>query len=307
LVAVHSRTKERAAAFAQAHGGKPYDDYFALLADPRVDAVYIASEPHRHPEQAIAAARAGKHAIVERPMATTVAGCHRMIQAARSAGTHLAIAHVLRFHPKTIKLKQLLSESAVGLVVCGRVLHTRLYNPQPDEPGYWRVVASRSGGGPTQDEGSDRLDALCFLLGAPREVTAYCSTTTMPYDVEDSMAMLVRFATGAQISCHFQWNIPVARDNFELFGTEGAIISTPFSGNDLILCTSGGDIRHEFRPPANAHLPLIADFVQRLLAGEPPACPADETLATYQIINAAYESARTRQSVKIEAEPEATL
>jgi predicted dehydrogenase len=129
----------------------------------------------------------------------------------------------------------------------------------------------------------------------------------MPYDVEDTMAMLIRFATGAQISCHFQWNIPVVRDNFELFGTEGAIISTPFSGNDLILCTSGGDIRHEFSPAPNAHLPLLEDFVGRLLAGEPPSYPAEDTLPAYQIISAAYESARTRQSVKIESEPEATL
>lgn len=304
LLAVHSRSKERAAEVAAAHAvPKHSDDYGDMLSDDEIDAVYVATETCRHEEQAIEAARAGKHVLVERPMAASVAACQRMIQAAGSAGVFLAVAHSRRFHPKIAKLKQLVDEGAAGEIVSGRVLHTTLFRPAPDSHQYWRVVASQSGGGCTQELGSDRIDVLCYLLGAPSEVSAFCATSQGQFEVEDTMAMLIRFASGVHVSCHFQWNVPVGRDNFELFGTEGAIIATPTFGHDIILCMPSGDTRHELGEPKNPHAPLIEDFALHVSAGRPPSYPAEEALATVQVIAAAYEAAQARETIRIEPLP----
>ncbi len=302
LAAFHSRSKSRAQEYARTHGApRAYDNYEELLADEGIDAVYIATEVHRHAPLAIAAAQAGKHVLCEKPLALTVAEGQEVVRTCREQGVALAVAYYRRFHPKFIKMKELIEDGAIGQPIAARVMYTSLYDPPAEDPKRWRIVAAQSGGGPTMDVGSHRLDMLCFLFGQPLEAASFAATLTMNYDVEDSLTMIVRFEGGLQASCHFNWNIPVVRDNFEVLGSKGAMIASRFVGPGLLVAGSGMDIRHELPPPPNSHLGLLDDFATNVLAGRDPSYPGEEGLKASQIIEAAYESAKTRQTVRVES------
>ena len=117
LVAVYSRDQQRADSFAQAHGAQAaYSDLDALLADPRVNAVFVASPNYLHAEQTIRAASAGKHVLAEKPMATTVSDAAAMVDACRDHGVKLGMGFELRFHPAHLWARQLLDDGTIGRI-----------------------------------------------------------------------------------------------------------------------------------------------------------------------------------------------
>ena len=117
LVAVYSRDQGRADAFAEGHGAQAaYSDLDALLADPRIDAVFIASPNHLHAPQTIRAAAAGKHVLVEKPMANSVTDAAAMVSACRDHGVSLGLGFELRFHPAHLWARSLFDEGAIGRI-----------------------------------------------------------------------------------------------------------------------------------------------------------------------------------------------
>src|SRR5438128_10042124 len=117
LVAVYSRDQGRAEAFAQKHGAKvAYSDLEALLCDSRVEAVFIASPNALHATQTLAAARAGKHVLVEKPMATTLDDAVAMVRACRDAGVKLGVGYHLLQHPGQREVQQLIDQGGIGHV-----------------------------------------------------------------------------------------------------------------------------------------------------------------------------------------------
>src|SRR5262249_40883668 len=139
-----------------------------LLADPEVTAVYVATEHHRHCEDVVAAAEAGKHVLCEKPMANSIPECRRMIEACRASGVALQIAYYRRYYPKMLQMKELLDSGAIGEPVTAhihlayRLDRTRIGPPRTPYGTYgWRLNASLSGGGALVDTGSHRLDLLC--------------------------------------------------------------------------------------------------------------------------------------------------
>src|SRR5438552_9184335 len=115
LVWFQSRTPGRAEEFARRHGGARWTTERAeALADPEVTAVYVATEHHRHCEDVLAAAAAGKHVLCEKPMANSVADCRRMIEACRASGVALQVAYYRRYYAKMLRMKELLDAGAIG-------------------------------------------------------------------------------------------------------------------------------------------------------------------------------------------------
>ena len=160
LVAFHSRTKARAEAFAGRFGADAaYDDLEDLLSDRRIDVVYVATEVDRHADLTIAAVEAGKHVLVEKPMALDAQQCRSMIDAAERNGVRLSVAYYVRFFEKPEVMKELIDQGALGQIVRANVRVMYLYDPAPDNPKYWRVTA-RGGGNVLADVGSHRLDLL---------------------------------------------------------------------------------------------------------------------------------------------------
>ena len=163
LVAVMRRNGTLAADYARRHGvARSYDDAGALIADPEVDAVYVATPPDTHCDYALAAAAAGKPALVEKPMARNAAECDRMIEAFEHANLPLYVAYYKRSMPSFAKVAELLKAGAIGRVTGATyrmaVPHHRRGNP-------WRVNAAVAGAGHFLDVGSHALDILDFYLG----------------------------------------------------------------------------------------------------------------------------------------------
>ena len=171
LVAVSRARAELAEEFARAFGARTwYPRWQDLLADPSIDAVYIATPVNLHAEQAIAAAEAGKHVLCEKPMAMDVAECDRMIAAARAHAVALGVAYYRHFYPAVLRVKELLASGELGRPVIAQINAFERFNPAPGEPRYWFVQKAQAGGGPMFDFGCHRIEVLMHLLGGVTEV-----------------------------------------------------------------------------------------------------------------------------------------
>ena len=141
LAAVYSRDQDRADAFAQKHGAEAaYHDLDSLLSDPRVGAVFISSPNSLHAQQGIQAARAGKHVLVEKPMAMSVAECESMIEVCQQNQVKLGVAYYRRFYPVVARISEILSAGELGQPLSVTAVTATPFNFQPGEDGYWRVL-----------------------------------------------------------------------------------------------------------------------------------------------------------------------
>lgn len=309
----HSRTLPRAQEFAAKYDA-PHatDNLDALLADDRIDAVYVATEVDRHAEQTIAACRAGKHVLVEKPMALTPDECRAMIDAAHQHNVNLAVAYYARFFDKSAAMKRMIDDGHLGKVVRASITQLAYANPDPTNPKYWRV-AGRGGGNLLADVGSHRLDLLMYWLGRPTRVAGLADTLSMPYDAPDTETSLIQFASGAHATVLCSANIPRGihqtagpsdprgNTSIELYGTDGALLTDPWSDAPVQLL---GPNAAAFQPitcqrPTNAHAPLMADFAQSILENRPPRFSPEEALWTTAVIHATSQSAQTGRFVDV--------
>jgi predicted dehydrogenase len=297
LVALQSRTAAQARTFAETHGADRWTtSREELLADPEIDAVYVATEHHRHCDDVLAAAAAGKHVLCEKPMANSVEECHRMIAACRDAGVSLQIAYYRRYYPKMARMKSLLAEGAIGQPVTASIHLAHRLGRESIHPSNWRLNAELSGGGALVDTGSHRLDLLCWLLGEPDRVAAFAECREMPIEAPDMESLLVRMQSGVHVTTRHGYRSP-SGDVFEVVGSEGVLEATPVDGAVLKLRRGGKEDSFDLPKHANVHYPLFDDFTRRLAAGEPPSFTGEDGLQASRIIAAAYESARTGKIV----------
>jgi predicted dehydrogenase len=176
-----------------------------LLADPEVDAVYIATPVRLHLPQTLAAAAAGKHVLVEKPMARNVAECDQMIDACRAAGVGLGVAYYRRFYPIVARMKELLTSGEIGRPLAISAVTSTTFAFGPSDAGYWRVVPAEGGGGALMDIGSHRLNLFLDLFGEVTDVQARIDTLLGPYEAEDAATLSLRFRNGAHgtLQCFF--------------------------------------------------------------------------------------------------------
>jgi 1,5-anhydro-D-fructose reductase (1,5-anhydro-D-mannitol-forming) len=299
LVAFQSRTAAQAELFARKYGAERWTtSREELLSDPEVDAVYVATEHHRHCEDVLAAAEAGKHVLCEKPMANSVAYCRRMIDACRDNGVALQVAYYRRYYPKIIRMRELLLAGAIGTPVSASIhLASRVDSAVVDTrdgPGAhgWRLRPEISGGGALVDTGSHRLDLLCFLLGEPAQVAAFVDRVELPAGSPDMESLLIRMASGVHVVTRHGLRTG-SPDELEIVGSEGVLSATPVDGPTLSLRNAEGEQTWELPKHGNVHYPLFDDFTCRVLAGKPPQFTGEDGLQASRIIEAAYRSAAT--------------
>ena len=299
LIAVMRRDKEKAADFAKRHGAKRYYDKVEdLLADPEVNAVYVATPVNLHHPHTIQAARAGKHIICEKPMALNALECEEMIDVCRENKVQLMVAYYRRFFPEALKMKEILEGGEIGKVVLARVQYSGFYHPDPSDPRSWRILPEVSGGGGMVDLGSHRLDLLNYLLGGVEDVAAFTDTQTFDFGVDDSAALILRYQSGAQAVANFNWNTKIECDQFEIYGIEGRLAADRL-GDGRLRVEHGGKVE-EYKSPPNqiTHLPLVENFVESLNSGKETLVPGEEGLRTSQVLDAAYRSSQNRKVEK---------
>jgi len=232
------------------------------LGDASIDAVYVASPVFLHAPQTIAALRAGRHVLCEKPVALDYGQALEMVRTAKETGRTLGIAYYRRMYPKLQRAKALIEAGAIGRPVLCEVHCHGWFN---DEDGRrpWLLDPARAGGGPLFDIGSHRIDAVNFLLGQPVAASAHLSNVVHRNPVEDAATVLIEYANGARGMVDVRWHSRVVRDEFRVIGTEGEMVLTPLNAPELTY--PGG---RESRPPhPNFHYPCVENFVAAVLDG----------------------------------------
>jgi predicted dehydrogenase len=291
FAAVARAHADQAAEFAQRHGASRwYADWREMLRDPGLDAVYVATPVRLHAEQAVAAAEAGKHVLCEKPMALDVAGCERMIAAARDHGVKLGVAYYRHHYPVVGRLRELIASGEIGRPVLAQVQAFELFDPPPDHPRAWLLKKSEAGGGPMMDFGCHRIEVLLDLLGPVAEIRGRPANVRFrEREVEDTCVAHLRFRSGAEAVLAVTHAAQESRDAFQVFATRGSAHVDVLNLGLLRVVTPEG-VRDERHPPhANLHQPLIEDFVAAVRGGRAPAVTGEIGLEVNRVLAAIYD------------------
>lgn len=286
LVAVCRRSEGPLHQFAD-HFAIPqrFTDANELIASPEIDAVYVATPVDCHLRQTLAAARAGKHVLVEKPMALDPDQCAQMIEECERSGVILGVAYYRRYYPVVSRIAQWIGDGTLGRVLS---IACVTGNPIRFPPDDWRVDRTRGGGGPLMDIGSHRLDLFLQLIGEIDSVNATMIPST-DYDAEQVATLLVSFRQGAIgiLQCYF--GTVDTPDRLEIIGTDGRIVVEDLNGGEVELHTSHGTQRESHPPASNVHAPLIADFTASIARRQPFSVCGRIGKKTNDIIRMAYQ------------------
>ena len=286
LWSVLSRDKDRAAAFAAKHGAAApeaaHDDLDALLADPDLDAVLIASPDKLHTDQAVRAARAGKHILTEKPMATDRAGASAMVEAADQAGVILAVAYHMRWHMGHRALFQAVQDGAFGTL-----RHMRIQWPTPSQNADgWRAKSDVGRWWALAAVGTHCLDQIrWFMVPACGEINRAESIINRsvyngPHD--ETALLTYQFESGAtaELCASVLYKGPQI---MEIYGTDGYAICTETLGphGEGRIETQNGVFDYT---SANPYVGEIEDFAAAISDGRPAEVDGREGAANVDLL-----------------------
>jgi predicted dehydrogenase len=274
LLAVTSARPESARAYAGRHGvERVYESSAQLLADARIDAVYIATPPSSHKRFALEAARAGKHVYVEKPMAMRLGECQEIVDACEQHGVRLFVAFYRRAMPRFLKIREWIDSGRIGEVRSVRVIQHQKSAPEENSRATlpWRVKPEISGGGKFFDMGVHELDFFDFLFGPIEEVYGIAANRAGLYDAEDTVTALWRHESGVQGCGSWCYVCGHGEDLVEITGAKGKIAFEFFSDRPLTLIGEAGEERADIPNPPHVQQPFIQSIVDDLNGIAP--CP----------------------------------
>ncbi len=313
VVAVWDADADRADREAARLGLTAHRSLAELLARSDVDAVSVCSENAHHADQAVPALAAGKHVLLQKPMAATVADADRILAAANASDAIFMQAYNLRFDALHLEVRRLLDGGAIGRVHTVRRRHSHHFAiDAADREGVlgWMTDPALAGGGALMDEGAHALLWFLWMFGMPRAVTARTAAGTPGLAVEDTAHLLLDLGDGCTGSLQTGWTEVAGGSTIEIYGDGGTILAT---GTDVATsrnqvpgpplqvfrsATGSWEFPEAELPASRATLPPNA-FVDCLLAGRPSPVPTAQARDAVAIAAAAYESARSGRTVPL--------
>ncbi len=284
LYGIVSRDPAKAARW---HAPNVWTDLEPALADPKVDAVYVATPVALHAPQSIAALLAGKHVLCEKPMAMNYAEACEMLRTGRDSGKVFGIAYYRRMYPKLRRARELMAAGVIGKPVLAEINCHDWFNNE-DGKRAWFLDPAMAGGGPLYDTASHRIDVLNFLFGRPLAVAAQLSNAVHQAAVEDNATVLIEYDGGVRCVVDVRRHSRITRDEFRIFGTDGEIDLSPLNGPELV----HPDGTERLPAHENLHFPCIENFVSAVLDGEPLVSSAETAVWTDWVTELALKSAR---------------
>ncbi len=292
----------RARAAAEELGARSFDDHHALLREPGVTAVLVASPPFLHQPLVEDALAAGRHVFVEKPLAVTLEACDTMIATARAAGKTLMVGQVLRLYPTWRHVRERVAAGAIGRPLGVQV--SRVGGGWGSASVPWRHEKAKCGG-MLMEVNAHEIDFMCDLMGEPRRVYAAMDRfLATPADYENLAFVSVHFASGGLGLLHASQISALGDLSGKVEGELGTIFYRDgFSGNGRIVEalhdqkpteTRVGDLTYE--PPVQAEL---RGFVESIAAGVPPPVTAAEGRRVVAVALAAYQSAAEGRPVDV--------
>jgi len=280
-------------------------DYRELIRRDDVDVVEVVTWSGVHAEQGIAAAEAGKHVIVTKPMDTRLERIDALIEACRANGVKLGATHQFRSYPSYRRLKNAIDEGRLGRLWMGNGLLKWWRGQDYYDSAAWRGTWALDGGGALMNQAIHYVDMLTWLMGPPRSLTGYTATQNHAIEVEDCATAAIQFENGAlgafqaatctykglpaRIEVHGErGNVVLEGDQIVLWDVEGEALETGEAGVGS-LAGPGGSLG----AGVQAHAEQIADVLAAIEEDREPALNGAEARRAVEIILAIYESART--------------
>ena len=302
LVAVVSREQSRADAFAKKFGAPhAYTNYADMLANPDVQVVAIHTPNDRHADEAVAAARAGKHVFCDKPMATTVADAERIVRECEKAGVKLGTNFHNRFMPCFLEIKRIIDSGELG-----DILLVQLEASPGARPGgtlsSWRIDPVAAGLGTTNSIGVHVFDILRFLLAD--EITEVTSLFDTPRNVMEQIALSIfRFGKGAMAQITIHEIAPYPHNDIVIQGSRGRItgrgLTRSRAGGTMEVLSGGGKTRTMEFPATNAHAASVAAFSAAVRDNRAPAPSGIDGLRSVQLTEAMAKSAWDKITVRL--------
>ena len=313
LVAVYSRDQGRADDFAARHGADAaYSSLEGMLADSRVDAVFISSPNSLHAAQAIQAAETGKHVLCEKPMTTTLEDGVAMVRACRDRGVKLGVGFELRHNPGHILARDLVGDGTLGRITLAQGQWgfgnrgQEVFPPREGLRQWWDDPEAIGGASTMMGTGVHVMDLLRFVLGQDIvEVAAITDGQTAERPLEQIAALSLRFSSGTLGTLVCGRLLPDTRNDLAVYGINGR-----FTSRETVWEAQKGDIevvsdtvnRAESYPENQLgnFIAQTEDFQQAVAEDREPAATGVDGLRIVETTLAAIESARTGRIVKIE-------
>lgn len=291
VVAVMSRNAAKAESYARRHGiDRFYTDAQSLIADPDINAVYIATPPSSHATYALMAMKAGKPAYVEKPMAASYADCLRVMRVSRLTGIPCFVAYYRRHLPYFLRVRQLVDEGRIGKVLSVQI---RFAVP-PRELDYkgrdlpWRLQPDIAGGGGYfYDLAPHQIDLLQTMLGTITEAEGFCSNMAGLYGVEDTINACFKFDSGVTGSASwcFVAHESARTDRVEIVGQNGTLCFSVFDYEPIALHTASGRQEIVVPNPPHVQMPLIRLVVEHLQGKAVCDCDSNSAAAVNWVMD----------------------
>ena len=318
VVACYDSVPAAADKLAEQVGCKAYYDLDALLADTDVDVVTICTPSGAHMEPAVAAAKAGKHVIVEKPLEITLGRCDRIIRACEAAGVTLGTIFPSRFHESAQLLKQAVDQGRFGRLTVGDA-YVKWYRTQAYyDSGAWRGTWQLDGGGALMNQAIHSVDLLTWLMGPVVDVTACTATLAHErIEVEDVAMATLRFANGALgVIEATTAAFPGALKRIEIHGSAGSAVlqeeditvwefAKPRSRDKAILqrmagrTKTGGGAADPAAIGYHGHTAMFKDVLNAIQRGTPPSVDGHEGRRSVEVILAIYKAAESGRTVQL--------
>lgn len=289
LVAVMRRNAEKASDYARRHGvEKWYSDATALINDPDVNAIYIATPPLQHEDYTVQALKAGKPVYVEKPMALNADAAQRMADAAKETGVKLSVAHYRRQQPLFLKIKSLIETGVIGKP---RLIN--LYCLQPHKSTMiakteeaWRYNPEISGGGLFYDLAPHQLDLMLYFFGKPEKTTGFSINASGFYNADDTTCGQIVFQNNVLFNGVWCFTVPEKKDYCEIIGSEGKLAFKIFEHQELVLIKGAEETKFEFDALPHVQQPMIQKVTEYFLGEAENPCSGEEGVEVMKMIDA---------------------
>ncbi len=311
LVGVTDLNKEARLSFAGRYGVRAFDSVEEMLAYNEIDILNICTPSGLHAPLSIKAANAGKHVIIEKPMALNLKEADEVIAACRKNNVKMEVISQLRFTDAVGKLKNAVDEGLLGRLISGDVYMKYYRSQEYYDRGGWRGTMKMDGGGALMNQGIHGIDLLLHVMGPVKSVFANTRTLARKIEVEDTAAALLEFENGALGVIQGTTSIfPGSPRRLEICGDRGTITleedtitGWSIEGRELPKDVALGHTKASSASnPAGmgleGHILQIADMVGAVMEDRRPLVDEHEGRKPIELIMAIYESSRTGRLIE---------
>lgn len=311
LVGVADARLPAAERFAREKQVRAFESVDELLACPEIDVVTICVPSGLHAELAIKAANAGKHIIVEKPMAITKEQLDAMEEACERNGVMLSSVAQSRFTSGVRKAKQAIEEGYLGKLVCADVYMKFNRSQEYYNTGGWRGTKAMDGGGALMNQGIHGVDLLLYLAGDVKSVYAVSKTLARQIEVEDTLSAVLEFKSGAtgviqattSVYPGYPRRLELNGDKGTIVLEEGNLVRWDMEDTTLPAVTLKSNVRSSASAPtdfsADNHTKQFKDVIQALRGGTKPLVDLREGRRAVDLILAIYQSAEERRVIEL--------